>query len=130
MDLLHFLKIVARVEHALLKHLHIALIGAQPLFEGLSLFADVDSGALSLLEKAADALHVFLVFEGDVVVVSIVKPFALIRLNDLLGHLDELNDSLCPVDLPKNVLDDRVVFEHGQNFQVVFMLPEKLFPES
>ena len=124
MNLFHLLKVVARVQHTLLKHLHVALISAQPLFESLCLLADVDTGTLRLLEQTADALHVFLVFKGDVVVVSIVEPLALVRLNCLFGHLDEFNDRFCPVNLPEDILDDRVVFEHWQNFQVVFMLSE------
>lgn len=44
--------------------------------------------------------------------------------------LDELDDVLSSVHLPENVLDYRVVLQHGQHFQIVLMLAEKLLPEG
>ena len=48
----------------------------------------------------------------------------------LLGGLDELSDGFRAVNFPEDVLNNWVVFKHRQNFQVVLMLAEELFPEG
>lgn len=99
-DLLDLFKVVARVQDVLLNHLHIALVGAQPLLEYLCFLTDIDAGRLGLSQQTTHFVCVLLVLECHVVVESVGEPSSLVRLNGLLRGLDELRNCLRAVNLP------------------------------
>jgi len=111
-------------------HLSVAFVGSEPFFKGLGLLVYIYSGALGLLKEFPDLRWLLLVFESHVVEVPVRQELALVRLDGLLGVLYELNDVLSPIHLPEDVLDDGMVLEHWQYFQVVLMLAEQLLPEG
>lgn len=129
-DLLDLVVGVASVQGTALRHCHVPLKRSDPFLQRLCFLVDVNTGVLGLLKQFPNLRRFMLLLESDVVLVAVRKELPLVRLNRLLGVLDELDDVLGSVHLPQNVLYDRMIFQHWQHFQIVLVLAEELLPEG